>query len=78
MRRSVFDGALGVAVLAASLAMPWERPVQARRRSVEPRNQGSCSLPGCDKPANRGGYCCADHCDEARTLDRKKRGYTCG
>jgi hypothetical protein len=35
-----------------------------------------CALPGCDKPANRGGYCCAEHCREARELDRKARGFT--
>lgn len=72
MSRSVFDGALGFAVLAASLAMPWERPV-TRKRTVEPRRQELCSLPGCDKPANRGGYCCAEHCHEARRIDRERR-----
>ena len=34
-----------------------------------------CLLPGCDKPANRGGYCCADHCREHKAaLRRERRG----
>lgn len=62
-------------ILAASAmpGMPWGGPT---RRTVETPDRGTCGLPSCSKPANRGGYCSAEHCREARELDRKARGFT--
>lgn len=63
-----------LAVLTAFLGMTHGRGLLTGP-TQETSNQGTCGLPSCGKPANRGGYCSAEHCRTARQLDRKKRGY---
>lgn len=45
----------------------WTAPQRAP--TVHPR----CGLPGCDQPANRGGYCSAEHCRQMKERDQQKR-----
>jgi len=38
------------------------------KKEVEPRK---CILPGCEKQTiHRGGYCCAEHCQQHKLLHR--------
>jgi len=67
---------MAVAASLAAILGGDESAWGPRGSTVKPQDRGTCGLSGCDKPANRGGYCCAEHCHEARDLDRKARGFS--
>jgi hypothetical protein len=62
------DNQLTSSFLAAVMGLGWAVPIP---RTKKKKKTSKCLLPGCNIETNHnGGYCCAEHCKEHKTLSR--------
>jgi len=73
--RNKLPGYLSIAAALAAGGLGGRDFLGSMPPTVRGQDRGTCSLPGCGNPANRGGYCCAEHCKQHREMDREKRGF---